>query len=102
MKRTRLKAISKKQAKRKREVDKIKHTFSESCCLCGAPAVDGAHLLPKSIFPEYYHEPWSIVPMCRYHHTLYDNSKEFRHSCTELANIVRQHDEKAAYRYFGL
>lgn len=36
------------------------------------------------------------------HHNLYDGNREFRRSCTELVNIVRSHDKKAANRYFGL
>lgn len=102
MKRTRLKPVSKTQAKKNHEVDKIKRTLSPYCCLCGAPAVDPAHLLPRSTYPEYYSESWNIVPMCRKHHDLYDSNRAFRRKCKVLVERVRQHDENAANRYFGL
>lgn len=83
-------------------MDKIKRSLSPYCCLCGRPAVDPAHLLPRSEYPEYYTEEWNVVPMCRDHHNLYDGNREFRRSCTKLVEIVRSHDERAANRYFGL
>lgn len=100
MKRTKLKPVSKSQAKKNRSVDKVKQSLSPYCCICGAPAVDPAHLLPRSTYPEHYYESWNIAPMCREHHDLFDASREFRKSCTELVEQVRQHDEKAANRHF--
>lgn len=97
-----MKKISKSQARKNRKMDKIKHSLPSYCCLCGRPAVDPAHLLPRSEYPEYYTEEWNVVSMCRDHHNLYDGSREFRRSCTELVNTVRLHDERAANRYFGL
>lgn len=97
-----MKQISKCQAKRNREMTKIKQNLSPYCCLCGRLAVDPAHLLPRSLYPEYYTEEWNIVPMCREHHQLYDGDREFRRSCTQLVNIVRERDKLAANRYFGL
>lgn len=97
-----MKKVSKSQAKRNREMNKIKRNLSPYCCLCGCIAVDPAHLLPRSLYPEYYTEEWNVVPMCRYHHRMYDNNRDFRRNCTELVEIVRSHDECAANRYFGL
>lgn len=97
-----MKRVSNKQAKLNREMDKIKRNLSPYCCLCGRTDVDPVHLLPRSLYPEYYTEEWNVVPMCRYHHNLYDGNRNFRRSCTELVNIVCQHDELAANRYFGL
>lgn len=97
-----MKRVSKLQSKRNRELDKIKRNLSPYCCICKRIAVDPAHLLPRSIYPEYYTAVWNVVPMCRYHHSLYDGDREFRKNCTELVNIVRQHDELAANRHFGL
>lgn len=85
-----------------REVAKIKSRKPDRCLLCGRPHTDAAHLLPRSMYPEYYTEEWNIVPMCREHHTRYDNNRSFRRSCTELVEIVKAHDECAANRYFGL
>lgn len=97
-----MKKVSKKKSKLDREMDKIKRSLSPYCCICGSYSVDPAHLLPKSMYPEYYVEKWNAVPMCREHHNLYDDNRDFRRSCTQLVEQVRQHDEKAANRYFGL
>lgn len=97
-----MRKVSNKQAKLNREMNKIKRDLSPYCRLCGRPAVDPAHLLPRSLYPEYYTKEWNVVPMCRDHHNLYDGNRDFLRSCTELVNIVRQHDELAANRYFGL
>ncbi len=97
-----MRKISKKQAKLNREVDRIKRNLSPYCCICGRESVDPAHLLPRSTYPEYYTEEWNIVPMCREHHNLYDGNLEFRKTCTDLIEIVRQHDEQAANRHFKL
>lgn len=97
-----MKKISTKQARLNRAVAKIKASKLDRCVICGRPYVDAAHLLPKSVWPEYYTEEWNIVPLCREHHTRYDNSRSFRQTCTELYEIVKAHDEQAAFRYFGL
>ncbi len=97
-----MKKVSKTQSNKNKEIDKIKKRLSPYCCICGKIATDPAHLLPRSTFPEYYTEKWNIVPMCREHHNRYDNEIEFRRSCKNLINIVRQHDELAANRYFDL
>ena len=97
-----MKKISTNQARLNRAVAKIKASKTGGCVLCGNPYVDAAHLLPKSVWPEYYTEEWNIVPLCREHHTRYDNSRSFRQTCTEIYNIVKAHDEQAAFRYFGM
>lgn len=97
-----MRKVSKKQSILNRAVAKIKASKSDRCMICGRPYVDAAHLLPKSVWPEYYTEEWNIVPLCREHHTRYDNSRSFRQTCTELYNIVKAHDEHAAFRYFGI
>lgn len=97
-----MRKVSKKQSILNRAVAKIKASKSDRCVICGRPYVDAAHLLPKSMYPEYYTEEWNIVPMCREHHTRYDNNRSFRRSCTKLYEIVKAHDECAANRYFGL
>lgn len=97
-----MKRISTKQAKRNREVARIKSGKPDRCMICGRPFVDAAHLLPKSVWPEYYTAEWNIVPLCREHHVRFDNSKSFRKSCTELYEIVKAHDECAANRHFGI
>ena len=83
-------------------MDKIKKSLSPFCCICGRPAVDPAHLLPRSEYPQYYTESWNVVPMCREHHNMYDNNRAYRRSRTELIDVVKAHDRCAANRYFGL
>lgn len=97
-----MRKVSKKQSILNRAVAKIKASKSDRCIICGRPYVDAAHLLPKSVWPEYYTEEWNIVPLCREHHTRYDNSRSFRQTCTELYEIAKAHDEQAAFRYFGM
>lgn len=100
LRRVQLKRTSKKQDELNRKMNYIKRNLPERCCICGREAVDPAHLLPRSTYPEYYTEQWNVVPMCREHHNLYDNDLEFRQKQTKLFNIVLEHDECAAHRYF--
>lgn len=97
-----MKRVSTKQAALNRAVAKVKASKPDMCVICGRNFTDAAHLLPRSLYPEYYTEDWNIVPMCRYHHTMYDNNRSFRKTCTKLYEIVKQHDELAANRYFDL
>ena len=56
-----MKQISTKQAQRNREIAKIKENLPSYCVICGKPAVDAAHLVPKSMYPEHYTNPLNIV-----------------------------------------
>lgn len=60
-----MKQISTKQAQRNREIAKIKENLPSYCVICGKPAVDAAHLVPKSMYPEHYTNPLNIVGLCR-------------------------------------
>jgi len=97
-----MKKVSTKQATRNREVAKIKANMPNFCCLCSQIPVDASHLLPKSEYPEHYTAKWNIVPLCRSCHERYDSDREFRREQTELVELVSQHDQLAANRYFGL
>lgn len=97
-----MRKVSTKQAARNREVARIKSQLPLFCAICGKPANDAAHLLPKSIYPEYYTHPLNIVILCREHHRLYDDDVEFRRRQTKLFNQVCRFDEQAARRYFRL
>lgn len=97
-----MKQISTKQSKRLREFNAIKRKLSGQCIICGNGAVDGAHLLPRSLFPEYYTEEWNIVPMCRCCHNRYDNDLSFRQRQTKLYNRIKENDPQAAYKYFKI
>lgn len=95
-----MRQVSKKQAARLREFNKVKRELSGVCCICGNLAVDAAHLLPRSLYPEYYTETWNIVPMCRSCHERFDRDRDFRNQQSELKRIVAEHDELAANRHF--
>lgn len=102
--------VSKKQSSDNNKIAKLKAALPNICAICGKTydisLLDAAHLLPKSIFPEYKTEDWIIILACRglgtnNCHNKYDNDKEFRQKQTHLYEIVKAHDELAAYRYFG-
>ena len=97
-----MRKVSEKQAQRNKLISEIKKSLPNYCCICGKLGVDAAHILPKSMYPEYYTEPWNIIPLCREHHVLFDADRNFRREQTKLIKIVREHDELAANRHFGL
>ena len=97
-----MKQVSSKQAQRNREVAKIKQSLSPFCVICGKPAVDAAHLVPKSMYPEHYTNPQNIVGLCRECHNRYDNNLAFRQRQKRLIERVKSFDECAANRYFHL
>lgn len=97
-----MKKVSTKQAARNREVARLKALMPHHCVICGRSGGDAAHLLPKSIYPEYYTHPLNLVILCREHHRLYDDNVEFRRRQTKLFNQVSRFDEQAARRYFRL
>lgn len=94
--------VSKKQALLNRKVAEIKKSLPPFCSICGRPGNQLAHLLPKSIYPEYYTERWNLVIMCHACHNNYDNDIAFRQRKTQLYNRIKEHDEQAAYRYFKI
>ena len=95
-----MRQISKHRAKKLREFDAVKRNLSEYCCICGRTATDAAHLLPRSLYPEYYSEDWNIVPMCREHHDRFDKDREFREKQVKFYMQVSRHDKLAANRHF--
>lgn len=95
-----MRKVSKKQSMRNRELVRLKNQLPRVCVLCGRPANDLAHLLPRSLYPEYYTMDWNLVIMCRDCHGRYDNDRRFRSGCKELVERVMAHDECAANRYF--
>lgn len=46
-----MKQISAKQQQRNKELQKIKNNLEK---ICGCQGNDLAHILPKSLYPEYY------------------------------------------------
>jgi hypothetical protein len=49
-----MKQISAKQQQRNNILAKIKQGLKKECFICDAPANDLAHILPKSLYLEYY------------------------------------------------
>ena len=95
-----MKQISAKQQQRNKELQKIKNNLEKKCFLCGKPANDLAHILPKSLYPEYYTEKRNLIILCRQCHDKFDNNIEFRQQKIELYNIAKQINKQAAIRYF--
>ena len=95
-----MKIISKKQQQKNNILAKIKSNLEKKCFLCGKPANDLAHILPKSLYPEYYTEKRNLIILCRECHNQFDNNIEFRQQKIELYNIAKQINKQAAIRYF--
>lgn len=97
-----MRQTSNKQARRNREVARIKKALPPYCVICGRPMSDAAHLVPKSEYPEHYTNPLNIVGFCRECHSKYDNDLAFRQKQKRLIERVKSFDEHAANRYFHL
>lgn len=101
-----MKQVSTKQAHRNRELSRIKKELykehGEMCMICNKErSTDLMHILPKSLWPEYYTEKWNLVLGCRNCHDLFDSSAAYRRK-TKLYAQVSQHEPKGAYRYFQM
>ena len=90
-----------KQKAKNLEISKIKKSLPDYCVICGRAPVDAAHLLPKSIWPEWYTEPLNLTSLCRECHTDHDDRMSFRTQQTKLYEQVLKFDEKGAKRYYG-
>ena len=95
-----MKQISTKQQHRNNILAKIKQGLKKECYICGNPANDLAHILPKSLYPEYYTEKRNLIILCRQCHDKFDNNIEFRQQKIELYNIAKQINKQAAIKYF--
>ena len=85
-----MRIISKKQQQKNNILAKIKSNLEKKCFVCGKPANDLAHILPKSLYPEYYIEKRNLIILCRQCHDKFDNIIEFRQQQTELYDIAKQ------------
>jgi hypothetical protein len=101
-----MKKVSTKQAAKNREVALIKATKPDICVFCGVFCgnADLAHLLPKSVFPQYYTEERNLWKAHRFCHTKFDDgTKEYRATFTHIVEIVRSFATKGeVYQYFGI
>lgn len=102
-----MRQISDKQAKRNRELARIKKEKLEMannrCVICGRyeKELDLIHLLPRSLYPEYITESWNLECACRDCHNGYDDSAFCRRKSGLYENIAA-HDQQAANRYFQI
>lgn len=100
-----MRKVSTKQAAKNREVARIKATKPDICVICGRPCLssDAMHLLPKSIYPQYYTEPLNIWKAHRNCHCFYDDSKQFRSEMSDIIDIVNGFATKEEiHLYFGV
>ena len=44
----------------------------QPCIVCWQSPCDPAHLIPRSLAPDHGGDPIRVVPLCRRHHTDYD------------------------------
>lgn len=98
-----MRQVSKSQAAKNREVARIKKTKPDVCLVCGRPVKFAglAHLLPKSVYPQYYTEPLNLWKMCDDCHNRYDNDKQFRGQQAHIIEIAKQYaTEQEINRYF--
>lgn len=98
-----MRQISKKQSRINRELNRIKRKLAyenDHCRICGARAVDLAHLLPRSMYPEHQAEEWNVTLLCRRCHTQFDDNVEFRQKYKHIARHIKNIDELAYNRYY--
>lgn len=95
-----MKNKSTKQCQIQRRIKEIAKLLPEYCAICGARANDPAHLLPRSLWPEYVDNPDNIVALCRSCHQQHDDNVEFRTKQDKLFIQACKVDEQAAIRYY--
>jgi 5-methylcytosine-specific restriction endonuclease McrA len=101
---TRISKVSKKQSQRNREIAESKKELIEQDCLCricrDSDNVQLMHILPKSLYPEYYTERWNHTLGCQRCHNKFDDDVNFRTKVDFLYDQVCAHDKRAADKYF--
>jgi hypothetical protein len=99
--------ISESQKRKNAAISKIKAKLIEEtgnvCRICGKYGNDTMHLLPKSIYPEYYLEPRNLIIGCRECHRLFDDVIEFRRAQESLISQCSEFAlESDVTRYFKI
>ena len=101
-----MRKVSTKQAAKNREVARIKATKPDTCIFCNGYCKhgDAIHIMPKSVYPQYYTEPNNIWKGHRECHTLFDDgTKEYRATFTHIVELVRGFATKEEiYQYFNV
>jgi hypothetical protein len=62
-----------------------------SCLVCWREPTDFAHVIDRSLAPDPDRDPRRVVPLCRFHHTEYDD-----HRLDLLPYLARDHRDKLA------
>ena len=100
-----IRKASKSQARKNAKLAEIKKRMDKRCFFCGMRGYDLCHVLPKSIFGQYYTEEWNLIIACRIYHEMYDNNIKFRKMFNSLYNQVVQkvqpEDIGRVKKYFG-
>lgn len=73
-----MRKISKSQTQKNAKLAEIKKGMDKRCYFCGRPGTDLMHILPRSMFPQYYTEKWNLEMACREHHIMFDDNRNFR------------------------
>lgn len=106
-----MRKVSEKQKRKNALLNGLKNTIIiyqvnyqgyTSCCICGCPTWnnDLIHLLPRSIYPQYYQKIENIGFAHRECHKKYDDDPEFRSKQEHLYKQVASFDKQAADKYF--
>ena len=100
-----IRKVSKSQARKNAKLAEIKKRMDKRCFFCGMRGYDLCHVLPKSVFGQYYREEWNLIVACRIHHEMFDNHVGFRKMFNSLYERVIQkvkpEDEGRVKKYFG-
>lgn len=95
-----MKQISSKQQAKNKILVRIKSEMQKECFICGKYGDDLAHVLPKSLYPEYYTKVENLIILCRYCHNLYDNEISFRIKQEKIFDKAKEINLMAAIKYF--
>ena len=96
-----MKKVSDKQRLKDRELVKIKASLPKVCYICDRNCIcEGAHILPRSTFPEYYTLPKNLIPLCKECHFKFDNDLKFRQQQEQIFEIAKEINEQGAIRHF--
>lgn len=96
-----MKKVSNNQRLKDRELAKIKALLPKVCFICGRNCnCEGAHIFPRSTFPEYYTLPTNLIPLCKECHFKFDNDLEFRQQQKHIFEIAKEINEQGAIRHF--
>ena len=100
-----MRKVSKSQARKNAELAKIKKEMDKVCYFCGYYGNDLCHILPRSLFPQYYTERWNLIIACRFDHKMFDDNMSVRRrfDCLyeQVIQNVRPEDAGLVNKYFG-